>query len=144
MADTIFSGNNPNADIFIIEQDEGNGDFDDRRVASIGDATLNHVQKLGNSRLIYDSFICMPDGNLFAVEDNLSWNEITEFNIKSENDIDKYLRDNKIPEKYRGIYIEALQNQLDKGESEDVLDQRDHLVSYEDWEANPQLMSHWD
>ncbi len=145
MADKIFQKNNVNDSIFTIESEEG-GTPDDHYNASIGDATLKHISELQGGRIAaWDYFVKMPDGNLFAIEDNLTWNDTNELNIRSKDDLGKFMKDAKIPEKYRPIYEEAMQNELDKEtQSEDAMDQRDNLVSYEDWEASPGLSSHWD
>lgn len=145
MADKIFSRCNPNADIFLIPGDEGATE-DDRYNASIGDATLKHVDSLGNKVIYWESFVCMPDGNLFAIEPNLSYTESDEFNIRSVQDVNKFMKEARIPDKYKDVYIEAFQNELQKQEaSEDVLDQKENLVSYEDWESNPGMStSAWD
>lgn len=142
----LYRINNPNSDLFTIPLEQGaSGLDDDNRIASIGDATLRHIDSLGNKRVVYDSFVCMPDGNLFQIEDNLFWSDMDEFNLKSVSDLKGFMKQNKIPEKYEGIYKEAFENELSRREtSEDVLDQKDNLISYEDWEANPGLSSHWE
>ncbi len=145
MSDKIFSRNNVNADIFEIEAEEG-CDESDMFNASIGDATMRHVDELGSDVVCYENFIRMADGNLFAVEPNLTYQDDNSFGLKSQKDFAKFFKDGKIPEKYQEMYKEAIQNETDKQEaSEDVMDQRGLLVSYEDWEANPGLSTQsWD
>jgi len=144
MKKTIFSSTNPNASIFDIPTEEG-ADESDNRVASIGDATLAHVQSLEQKRLIFDHYIRMPNGNLFSVEENVFWNDPDELNLASEKNLDSYFKKNQIPDKYKDIYREAIQEEEEKrASSEDVMDTSGLVIPYDEWENKPGMMKHWE
>ncbi len=141
---SIFRLCNPNNDVFNVEGQEGY-DSEDNRVADIGDATLKHIDLLGNSRVIYDSFIQMPDGNLFQVVDNLFSGYKDDFDLDAVKDLEKYAEDTRVSAKFKDVLKEEIQNEVNKRDtSEDALNQRGALVPYADWEANPGLIAHWD
>jgi hypothetical protein len=146
MTGKLFGRTNANDCLFNIETQEGSDILDgDEGVASIGDATLAHVQTLSSlGRMAYDEFVHMPDGNIFRVEDNPRWDDPDEFNLKNKSQMDRFLQWSKLPESARAIYEEALDREGEKGDSEDVMDHPEELIPYEDWEKFGGLSKYWD
>ncbi len=153
---------NPNKDIFVVPTQEG-ADKDDQWNGSIGDATLEHLYQMKHRALEMEGYYCSPDGNLFRLENNVSWSEDSEelqkkrimeamaikpgrqiaqkrnqdgtFGTRVVTDDDK--------ENVVAFLLTELQEQRDKREeSQDALDQA--LVPFDDWESMPQMTKHID
>ena len=146
MPGKLFGCTNPNELIFTIETQEGSGILEgDTGVASIGDATLTHIQNLGGmDRMAYDEFICMQDGNLFRILENRRWNDPDEFNLRNKSEMAMFLKKNNVPEEWHERYQDAVEQELERQDSEDVLDRKDHLVPYDEWERFPNQWQRWD
>ena len=146
MAGKLFGITNPNEHIFIIQGQKGSDILEgDVSVASIGDATLQHVQEMsGYQRMAYDEFICMSDGNLFRVLENRRWDDPDEFNLKNKSEMEMFLKKNNVPESLHHLYDAAVEQELERQDSEDVMDRQDHIVPFDQWEKFPQQWERWD
>jgi hypothetical protein len=147
MSGKLFGRTNINDVLFNVEQQEGSDILEgDTNVASIGDATLAHIQALScNERFDYDEYFTMPDGNIFRILNELRWEDPNEFNLTDKDELDTYMRSHKLPEDHRPIVEEAVQRiQGEDPEYEDVMDHREELIPYHEWEKFPGLWSQWD
>lgn len=145
MPGKLFGRTNTNDILFNVEQQEG-ADESDTNVASIGDATLAHIQNLSSSaRMTYDEHFSMADGNIFRIMEELRWDDPNEFNLTQKDELDIYMRSHKIPEKLRPVVEEAIQRQQgDDPDYEDVMDHKEDLVPYHEWEKFPGQWQRWD
>lgn len=146
MSGKLFGRTNYNDIIFRIEQQEGSQILGgDMGIASIGDATMNHIQNLGGlGRMAWDEFLCMPDGNLFAIRENTRWVDPDEYNLGDKTEKEMFLKRNKIPEKHHKYYDDAVIMEEQRRLNEDVLGHKEELVSYDNWERFPQQWNRWD
>ena len=146
MADKLFGQTNFNGFIFTIPKQEG-ADLldDDQRVASIGDATMQHIQDMcGTDRLVFNEYLHMPDGNLYVIEDQPRWHDPDEYNLGDKTDLEIYMKRNKIPEKERHYYEDAVIQEMERRMQDDALGHKDELVSYDNWQKFPQQWAKWD
>lgn len=73
-AETIFSGTNPNENIFVIKGEKGSDSIfgDDNRHSMIGDAVKKHESSLSAiDRVLYHEAISFADGNIVMKEPNM-------------------------------------------------------------------------
>lgn len=115
----LFEGTNPNADIFVIEGEEGSDSImgPDKRHSMIGEATLQHESYLGNRRLTHDEYIHFQDGNIIRMEDSPFYPDT---DMKAEDDADSFLSE-------RGVAME-------EGEEDIFTKGMQALISVEDHE----------
>jgi hypothetical protein len=139
MTGKLFGRTNANDRLFNIETQEGSDILEgDEGVASIGDATLQHIQDMNTlDRMAWEEYVVMGDGNIFRIEENLNWLDPDEFNLRNTDELSMYLKRAKIPEKYRQYYEDQVVAEKDRQESEDVMDHPEELIPYEDWERFP-------
>ena len=138
MKEKLFAINNPNADIFIIPNEEGVTD-DDQTCAMIGDAVARHVQSLSLAeRQCWEHFICLGNQNIFETEPSTEYNDKDPFNLDTE-DLDNYFKNYRLLEKDKAVLQEAIEEEKKRREeSEDLYDnKRDVMISYQDWQENP-------
>lgn len=162
----LFGCTNPNERIFEIERQEGSDILEgDDGVASIGDATLQHVEKLSDlEREAYHHYIKMADGNLFDIVENRRWDEVNEASDANEEDLDKSIKsreekvdtlfakleDENLLPSLRTQYLrdmEALEEELDFLRSRkdgDLLGHPEQTIPYQQWSQFPQMSKHWD
>jgi hypothetical protein len=146
MKGKLFGRTNPNDLLFNVETQEGSEILEgDDGIASIGDAVMNHMQALsGIDRMAHDEFIQVRDGNLFRIEENPRWDDPDEFNLRSKDQLSRFMQMNKLPVALRGIYQEAMEREDDRSQSEDVMDHPESLIPYEDWEKFGGMSKYWD
>lgn len=146
MNNKLFGRTNANDLIFKVETQEGSEILEgDEGLASIGDATMEHIQNLNPlRRQAYDEYHVMPDGNIFRSEDNPRWDDPDEFNLRNKDELSRFLQRNKIPDSLRGVYEEAEQKASEEDASEDVMDHPEELIPYEDWEKYGGMSKYWD
>lgn len=172
MSSKPFSFNNPNRDIFIVEGEEG-PDNEDVMNSMIGDAVQHHVAELTPfQRQCWENFILLGGKNIFVMEPSFASKELDLFNLKTKdlatalNDLKTQYSNNLKPEAFKYIKsgvklgkpenfilndklriaieeaIQVEQEERDKGD--DVYDNNQGLIPYEDWEQNPQLLKYFD
>ncbi len=153
---------NPNKDIFIVPTQEGS-DKEDQWNGSIGDATLEHVMNMAHRHAEMEHFFMVPDGNLFRIEQNVSWREHNEEPQKKKiiegmaMSVGRQASQVKDPVtgKYKArvttdqdkenliaFLMDELREQRERVESEDAMDQS--LVPFDQWEESPQMTKHID
>lgn len=146
----ILSMPNPNSDIFDIGVEEG-GDTEDNMLSMIGDATQKHVDSLCvKDRLVWESMHHFPNGSIRRREQDNRFHDRDEFNLRGE-DLDAFF-DNypDLPVGMRPVYEEAIQNEKDRreevqvGSADDIYNNNNGMVSFDEWEQNPQMMNHVD
>lgn len=136
---------NPNADIFVIPQQEG-GVEDDNYFGSIGDATMQHVQSLsGSERQLWEELIHMRSGAIFRTSPSTDSNDPDPMHLRGK-DLKDYLDryEDKVSPGSLSAIKEAVEiEQKNREASEDALD-KSELIPYSDWEQNPQYWGHVD
>jgi hypothetical protein len=140
---------NPNHDIFVIPTQDG-ADQEDQWNGSIGDATMEHIYRMRHKMLEMESFVHMPNGNIFRIEQNVAPPD-TDGSRNFNSQMIKVMTAPTGSQGGRNVTLEDKENVLQflkdeladrqkaNQEKEDALDQV--LVPFSEWEANPQLTS---
>lgn len=116
----VLKLNNPNAEIFSLEKEEG-GDPEDHYFGSIGDSTLKHIQKLNsNGRQLWEELIHMKNGAIFRMVPNWDQFDRDPFNLKGK-DLDKHL--DKIRNQVSKSKLDAIKEAFEV-EQEDAINQK--------------------
>lgn len=147
MREKLFDINNPNADIFVIETEEGT-DEEDNMCSMIGDAVQNHMQSLSSAeRQVYEHYLFMGNAKIFELLPNWEPNDPDPFKLDNE-DLENYFEiyKNKLSEKDKSVLQEAIdEEKIRREKSEDMYDNKqDCMISFQDWQENPLAAKHID
>lgn len=170
MKGKLFGRTNPNDLLFNVETQEGSEILDgDEGVASIGDATMNHILGLsGIEKMAYDEFVQVRDGNIFKVVENTRFEDMTITMPGNQQEAEQKIakRTAQLETIERDLVREAssispnqrkvkallrekeiIEEELDVLEAynaDDLMGHRESLIPYEDWEKFGGMSAHWD
>jgi hypothetical protein len=141
--ENIYGRNNPNAEIFTVDTEEGATD-EDNMCSMIGDATMHHLDKLSPSqRQCWEHYVVMGGRALFDFIDSPLNNDRDPHGLKVE-DIDNYYSNKPELLKHKDWMDEVLQEEQDRREKSEDVFVKGEAIPYQDWQDNPGLLKHFD